>query len=415
MQLDAHFFRREAGRLLAALTRLLGVHHLALAEDVVQDTLLSAVEVWKFRGVPEHHSAWLMAAARNRALSALRRARTADRFAPELGRLLEDEGASEPLLEELFLPPALRDAELRMMFSCCHPRLSEEVQVALILSLLCGFSVEEVASAFLVTPAAMEKRIGRGKKVLASSQRLFELTADDFVPRLSAVHRALYLLFSEGYHGACSEQVVRAELCQEAMRLARLLVEHAPAATPATHALAALMALNAARLPGRIDAAGELTALLDQDRTRWDAALIVEGLKWLETSAAGQVPTEYHVEAGIAALHAAAGSAAQTRWGDIVSLYDALMRLRPSPVVALNRAIALAQHKGPLRGLEALEAISDRERLASYPFHAAAMGELHWRLGHAQAAREHFQRAHGLARNDAERRFLGRRIAACGH
>ena len=410
---DEHFFRREAGRLLATLTRILGVHNLALAEDVVQDTLASAVEVWTFRGVPEHASAWLMTAAKNRAISVLRRERTVRKFAPELGRLLDSEWTLKPVLDEQFLPRALKDDELRMMFSCCHPKLQQDVQVALILYLLCGFSVGEVASAFLVTHEAMEKRISRGKKLLAKSKKLFELSTDDFAPRLSVVHRALYLLFSEGYHGAHPEQVVRVDLCHEAMRLARLLVDHAPAATPATHALAALMYLDAARLPGRVDEAGDLTALFDQDRSRWDANLIAEGLQLLEASAAGQEITEYHVEAAIAAVHAAAGSPEQTRWGDIVSLYDSLMRIRPSPVVALNRAIAIAQHLGPAPGLEALQSIPEADRLSAYPFYSAALGEFELRRHRRDVAREHFRTAHGLARNEAERRFLERRIAAC--
>ena len=410
---DEHFFRREAGRLLATLTRILGVHNLALAEDVVQDTLASAVEVWTFRGVPEHASAWLTTAAKNRAISVLRRERTVRKFAPDLGRLLDSEWTLKPVLDEQFLPRALKDDQLRMMFSCCHPKLQQDVQVALILYLLCGFSVGEVASAFLLTHEAMEKRIARGKKVLAKSQKLFELTTEDFAPRLSAVHRALYLLFSEGYHGAHPEQVVRVDLCDEAMRLVRLLVDHAPAATPATHALAALMYLDAARLAGRVDETGDLTPLFEQDRSRWDPKLIAEGLRLLEASAAGESITEYHVEAGIAAVHAASGSAEETRWGDIVSLYDSLMRIRPSPVVALNRAIAIAQHLGPVPGLEALRAIPEPGRLSAYPFYSAALGELELRRHRLDAAREHFRTAHQLARNEAERRFLERRIADC--
>lgn len=413
MELDAHFFRREAGRLLATLTRILGVHNLALAEDVVQDTLISAVERWKFSGVPEHYSAWLMTAAKNRAISVLRRERTANKFAPEYGRMLDREWTPEPVFEEQFLPTALRDNELRMMFSCCHPQLNEEVQVALVLYLLCGFSVGEVAAAFLVTPAAMEKRISRGKKALANTQALFELTAADFAPRLSAVHRALYLLFSEGYHGACPEDVVRVDLCHEAIRLVRLLVDHVPAATPATHALAALMYLNAARLPGRVNDAGELKALFDQDRSRWDATLVSEGLKQLEASAAGNELSEYHAESGIAAIHAAAGRAEDTRWSDIILLYDALMRIRPSPVVALNRAIATAQRDGPTRGLTMIREIGESERLKSYPFYQAAIGELELRRGKNDVAREYFRAAYALARNEAERRFLQQRIAEC--
>jgi RNA polymerase sigma-70 factor (ECF subfamily) len=413
VELDGPFFRREAARLVAALTRAFGVENVALAEDVAQETLARAFEAWSFGGAPEHASAILMTAAKNRALDAFRRDRTAHKLAPELARFVESEWTLHTTVDELFLPEALQDDELRMMFSCCHPQLHEDVQVALILNLLCGFSVGEVASAFLVTPSAMEKRISRGKQVLARSNRLFELTAEDFAPRLDAVHRALYLLFNEGYHGASADAVVREELCREAMRLVLLLVRHTPAATPATRALAALMFLGAARLPGRVDDAGNLKAFFDQDRSRWNRALVDEGLALLDESATGDELSVFHVEAGIGALHATAPSARETRWGDIVHLYDVLMGLRPSPVVALNRAIAIAQRDGPEAGLDALRSIEDTGRLARYPFHAAALGELELRAGRPRAARAHFVVAKGLARNDGERFFLEQRIAEC--
>ncbi len=202
MEPSDHLFRREAGRMVATLTRLFGVHNLALAEDVVQDAFCRALEVWKFRGVPENPSAWLMATAKNRALDVLRRERTARTFAPEVGRLLQSEWTLAPVVEELFGPNAIKDDLLRMMFSCCHPRLPEEAQVALVLHILCGFSLSEIASAFVSTYAAIEKRITRAKKVLATSKRLFDVAASaEFSARLPAVHRALYLLFNEGYHG----------------------------------------------------------------------------------------------------------------------------------------------------------------------------------------------------------------------
>ena len=200
-----HLFRREAGRMVATLTRIFGVHNLALAEDVVQDAFCRALEVWKFQGAPGNPSAWLMTTAKNRALDVLRRERTARTFAPELGRLLESEWALAPAVEELFASKAIQDDQLRMMLSCCHPRLVEEAQVALVLHILCGFSVSEVASAFVSTHAAMEKRISRAKKILAGSKKLFDIAdSEDFAARLPAVHRALYLLFNEGYHGASS-------------------------------------------------------------------------------------------------------------------------------------------------------------------------------------------------------------------
>jgi RNA polymerase sigma-70 factor (ECF subfamily) len=414
MELSEHLFRHEAARMVAVLTRIFGVHNLGLAEDVVQDAFCRALEVWPFRGVPMNPSAWLMTTAKNRALDVLRRERTRRTFAPELGRMLETEWTLTPVVEELFGPHAIKDDQLRMMFSCCHPRLSEPAQVALVLHILCGFGVSEIASAFLSSDAAIEKRIGRAKKVLAGSKRLFDLTKEaDFSGRLSAVQRALYLLFNEGYHGASAESAVRVELCREAMRLGALLLEHPQAATPATYALSALMCLHAARLPARVDGSGALTSLYDQDRSRWDGELVKEGQRLLELSASGRELTEYHVEAAIAAVHANARCVEETGWGQIVSLYDTLMAIRPSPVVALNRAVALAQHEGPARGLEELRAIKDRDRLAAYPFYPAALGELELRSGRRGIAGEHFRAALALARNPMERRFLEQRVNAC--
>jgi len=400
--------------MVATLARVFGMHNLALAEDVVQDAFCRALEVWSFRGVPENPSAWLMVTAKNRALDVLRRERTARTFAPELGRLIDSEWTLAPAVEELFAPNIIRDDLLRMMFSCCHPRVPEEGQVALMLHILCGFSVDEIAGAYLSSHAAIEKRIPRAKKVLAGSKRLFDVTAPEaFAARLPAVQRALYLLFNEGYHGASPDTAVRAELCHEAMRLAAVLREHPLGATPATQALSALMCLNAARLPARVDAAGELSSLFDQDRSCWDRGLMAEGARLLELSATGSELTEYHVEAAIAWAHSNAARIEDTDWEAIVSLYDTLLTIRPSPVVALNRAIAVAQRDGPEPGLEAIGAIEDRDRLAAYPFYAAALGELELRRGRHEPARRHFQAALALARNPMERRFLDRRIDAC--
>jgi RNA polymerase sigma factor (sigma-70 family) len=400
--------------MIAALTRVFGVHNLALAEDVVQDAFCRALEVWKFRGFPEDPSAWLMATAKNRAIDALRQGRTVRTYAPEVGRLLESEWTLKPAMEELFGPRALKDDLLRMMFSCCHPRVPEEGQVALMLHILCGFSLAELAGAFVATPAAIEKRISRAKKVLAGSERLFDVTnATDVAARLPAVLRALYLLFNEGYHGACAESAVRGELCEEAIRLTDVLLEHPATATPAAHALAALIRLHAARLPGRLDDGGGLHPFAEQDRSKWNRVLVAQGQALLERSATGADVTAYHVEAAIAWHHAAAPRAEDTDWESIVALYDTLLQLLPSPVVALNRAIAVAQHVGPERGLAEIRAIPDVERLARYPFYPAALGELELRRGRCVAARQHFKAALALARNSTERRFYSQRITAC--
>jgi RNA polymerase sigma-70 factor (ECF subfamily) len=412
MDLEEHLFRRESGRMVAALTRIFGVHNLTLAEDVAQDAFCRALEIWKVRGIPENPAAWLMATAKNRALDVIRRQKTAMTFAPEMGRLLETEWTITPAVDEAFAAHTIRDEQLRMMFSCCHPRLPEEAQVALILNILCGFGANEVASAFLTGRAATEKRISRGKKTLASAKRLFDLSDAEFVSRLSGVRRALYLLFNEGYHGSSCESAVRSELCTEAIRLTMLLRDYPPAAVPETDALASLMCLHAARLPARLDSAGNLHPLFDQDRSRWDSQLVSQGLDLLERSAAGQELTAYHVEAAIAAAHASAATAEDTDWTLIVSLYDRLMSIASSPVVLLNRAIAIAQRDGAARGLEALRAISDdeRDRLDKYPFYSAAMGELELRLEHHDEARAHFWAALARARNPAERRFLDKRL-----
>jgi RNA polymerase sigma-70 factor (ECF subfamily) len=410
VELEEHLFRRESGRLVAALTRIFGVHNLALAEDVVQDAFCRALEIWKVRGVPDNPSAWLMAAARNRALDVVRRERTARTLAPDLSRALESEWTLGGTVAEAFANSSIRDEQLRMMFTCCHPRLQEDVQVALVLNILCGFGAGEIASAFLTGRAAMEKRIARGKRVLAKSRSLFDLADREFAPRLSSVRRALYLLFSEGYHGASPEAAVHAGLCAEAIRLTALLLEATGADQPETFALAALMCLQAARLPARTDAGGNLTALAEQDRSRWDTDLIHRGLDYLDRSASGPDLTAYHIEAAIAASHVTSSSVEATNWAGIVSLYDRLMSIAPSPVVALSRAIAIGQRDGPAQGLEALAAIGDQERLKAYPFYPAAMGELEWRAGRIDAARELFRRAAALARNPSERTFLEARV-----
>ncbi len=398
--------------MVSVLTRIFGVHNLALAEDVVQDAFCRALEVWSFRGVPENPAAWLMAAAKNRAFDILRRERTARTFAPELGRLLDSEWTLVPVVNELFGPDEIKDDQMRMMFSCCHPRLPEEAQVAVILNILCGFSVGEIASAFVSSHSAIEKRITRAKHVLAKSKKLFEVQEQaEFSARIPAVHRALYLLFNEGYHGASAETAVRTDLCREAMRLTAALLDHPHGKTPTTYALAALMSLHAARLPGRVDASGNLYSLLDQDRSNWDRQLLAEGAALLDFSASGSELTEYHVEAAIASIHARAVRIDDTDWKTIVSLYDTLANIRPSPVVALNRAIAVAQLDGPERGLEEIRRIADCDRLAAYPFYFAAIGEMEMQLGRNEAAHEHFRAALTLARNPMEQRFLQRRLA----
>jgi len=400
-------FRRESARMLAALTRILGLHNLALAEDVVQDVLCRAVELWKIRPLPEDPAAWLLRAARNRAIDLIRAERTRRRFAPDLA--LESEWTLSPTVHALFSESEIADDELRMMFSCCPPNLPAQAHLGLVLKLLCGFGNGEVAAALLISPAAVEKMISRGKQALVRAGSLYEVAGREQIgKRLESVQRALYLLFSEGYHG--SHEPVRAELCREAMRLCELLSRHPASATPRTFALLALMCFHAARLPGRAAEDGSLLLLEEQDRAQWDRELIARGFALAERSAKGNELSEYHLEAGIAAEHCAAPSLRETSWERILRLYDLLAAVRPSPVVSLNRAIALGELSGPEEGLRALDELPGRERLARYPFLPAAEGRFHLKAGRPAEAAKCFARAAALARNPSEARLFDARL-----
>jgi len=410
-RLADHLFRREAGRMVSSLVRLLGVRHLALAEDAVQDALVRALETWKFGRAPANPPAWLMRTARNRALDLLRRRGSSERLSSAVALALGAEAeAAEPAAGEHAIP----DDELRLMFSCCDPALPPPAQVAVVLKYLCGFSVREIAQAFLSSEAATEKQLYRSRRALEARGALFEVRdAGQVRARLPSVQSAVYLLFSEGYHGAHPEQAVREDLCHEALRLGELLSRLPAAAGPETQALLALFCFLAARLPARIGDDGNLLLLAEQDRARWDPRLVAEGMRRLALSAEGESLTAWHLEAAIAARHAAAPGFAATDWAGIRELYDLLYGLRPGPVVALNRAIAVGMAEGPEAGLRALAAISDGERLARYPFLPAAVAEFELSAGRAARAADRLRDAIALARNPAERALLARKLAAC--
>jgi RNA polymerase sigma-70 factor (ECF subfamily) len=404
-------FRRESARMLAALTRVLGLHNLAMAEDVVQDVLCRALETWKYAGPPRDATAWLVTAARNRAIDLIRRERTRREFAPDLE--LRSEYALAPTVSALFKDSEIEDDLLRMMFSVCAPGLPEPAQLALVLKLLCGFGTSEIAAALLSTEPAVEKLLSRGKETLARAGGLYEVAGKVQIgKRLEAVQHALYLLFSEGYHG--SGEPVQEELCAGAMRLCGLLAEHPACATPRTLALLSLMCFHAARLPGRAAEDGSLLLLEQQDRSRWDRALIQRGFDLLDRSATGEKLSEYHLEAAIASRHCAAASVALTDWPGIVELYGLLYELRPSPMVALNRAIALGEARGVAEGLEALGALSEDPKLRASPFLPAAQGRLLLRAGREEAAALSFTEAARRARNPAEAKLFASLQARAG-
>jgi RNA polymerase sigma factor (sigma-70 family) len=411
-QLVEHLFRHESGKMVAILTRIFGIEHLNLAEDVVQEALSRALQTWPYRGVPENPSAWIMRASRNLALDVIRREKTFRAKEAEIVRLMERDGSAPGV--PMFPEHEIADDRLRMMFVCCHPVIPPEAQVALALKTLCGFSVTEIGHAFLTTEAAIAKRLTRAKQKIQEARVPFEIPAgNDLSRRLESVLQSLYLLFNEGYKASSGDKLVREELCQEAIRLTELLAQHPAGNHPKTHALLALMLLNAARLAAREDDQGNLLRLEDQDRTRWDQEMIVRGMSHLRESAKGDALSEYHLQAGIAACHATAKDYQLTDWTRILSLYDRLMEFDDSPVVALNRAVAVGNVHGAKAGLEAVAGIRESKKLNSYYLLYAVLGEFELRLNQRQAAVEQFRKAFELAETKSERAFLLKRMQEC--
>ena len=398
--------------MIAILTRIFGVEHLSLAEDVVQEALARALQTWPFYGVPKNPSAWIMRASRNLALDVVRRRKIFQSKQAEIIHLMDREGIAPD--EAIFSGEEISDDRLRMMFVCCHPVIPAEARVALALKTLCGFSVTEISRAFLTTDAAIAKRLTRAKQKIREAQIPFEIPAgEELTQRLDSVLHSLYLLFNEGYKASSGNKLVREELCHEAIRLASLLAEHPAGNRPKTHALLALMLLNTARISTRQDGEGNLLRLNEQNRTQWDQSMIARGMFHLTRSADGDEISEYHLQAGIAACHTSARHYQSTDWRQILSLYDRLVELDGSPVVALNRAIVVANINGPKAGLEAVSAIGDLEKLNSYYLLYAVLGEFEMRLNRPQAAAKQFRKSFELAETKSERAFLFKRLQLC--
>jgi RNA polymerase sigma factor (sigma-70 family) len=412
-QLTDHLFRHEAGKLVAVLTGIFGIERLQLAEDVVQEVMVRALQTWPYYGVPKNPAAWLTQAAKNLALDTIRREKNfyekQTQIIAHIEQLPGESQAPSPTFEN-----EIKDDRLRLMFACCHPLISREDQVALALKTLCAFSPAEIAKAFLTTEAAIAKRLTRAKQRIREAQIAFEIPeGDELARRLEGVLQSLYLLFNEGYKASSGESLIREDLCQEAIRLTSLLAGHPAGNRPKTHALLALMFLNAARIPARLDADGNLLRLQEQDRSRWDQTLLARGMYHIAHSAAGSELSEYHLQAGIAACHCAARDYAATDWVHILELYDRLVAFDDSPVVALNRAVAVAEVHGPQAGIEAVSAIQNLQTLESYYLLHAVLGEFELRLNHPRAAAGHFRKALQLAEIKSEQAFLAKRLAAC--
>jgi RNA polymerase sigma factor (sigma-70 family) len=412
--LAEHLFRHEAGKLVSVLTGTFGVERLQLAEDVVQEAMVRALQTWPYYGVPKNPAAWLMQAAKNLALDTLRRERNFQAKEPQIIAHIEQWPGGTEHAGTMGFEGEIQDDHLRLMFVCCHPLISQEDQVALALKTLCGFSPGEIARAFLTTEAAIAKRLTRARQRIRDARIDFAVPeGEELSRRLDSVLRSLYLLFNEGYKASSGEQLVRAEVCHEAIRLTRLLARHTAGDRPQTHALLALMLLNTARLATRVDTDGNLLRLQEQDRTRWDRRMIAQGMFHLAHSAAGNEISEYHLQAGIIAVHCAAPDYATTDWRQILALYDRLVEFDDSPVVALNRAVALAEVEGPQAGIEAVGAIQNLQSLDSYYLLHAVLGEFESRLNHHQSAAAHFRKSLQLAEIKSEQAFLTRRLQEC--
>jgi RNA polymerase sigma-70 factor (ECF subfamily) len=412
-ELVEHLFRHEAGTLLAWLCRIFGLKQIDLAEEVVQDTMLQALRQWSFAGVPADPVAWLRRTARNRAIDILRRQSAFHKREPVLAEMFQ--ARQEAAGAAATLDDPIADDQLAMMFASCHPAIPDEARVALTLKTVSGFSVVEIARAFLMPQATIAQRLVRAKRLLAESGIELKVPhAAELGQRLDSVLQVLYLVFNEGYTAHHGEDLVRQDLCSEAVRLAQQLAGDPSTARPKVHALLALMFLQGSRLPARVDSRGDLLLLPKQDRTLWDTGLIAEGMRHLEESSIGQEITTYHVQAAIAAVHAASPRPEDTDWHYLVDLYDQLESMEPSPIVRLNRAVALGMASGPEAGLAALAAIENERSLASYYLLPAVRADMRARLGRFEEAAADYRRALQMPCSEPERRFLARRLEACG-
>jgi RNA polymerase sigma-70 factor, ECF subfamily len=417
-ELADHLFRTRAGQMVAYLTRLLGPQHLDIAEEAVQEALLKALLNWPYSGVPQNPAGWLFHVARNAALDAIRHRamilqKTAQLIADPASAAGSRATGNSQLPLDADFEEQLRDDELRMVLMCCHPALPRDARVALSLKTVGGFSTREIARAFLADEPTIAQRLVRAKRQIRDESIAFELPAGkDLATRLDAALEVIYLMFNEGYGAQAGEDLVRQDLCEEALRLARL-VASSSVATPQAHALVALLAFQAARLGARVDSTKELILLEDQDRGAWDHNLIALGFHHFALCAEGTEVSPYHIQAGIAAAHAKARSAAETNWEEILDLYDQLMELSPSPVVALNRAVAVAKVHGPELGLAALSSLAEEHSLRNYYLLPSAEGRLRMETGDVSGAAECFRRALALPCSEPEKRFLQRQLEQC--
>jgi RNA polymerase sigma factor (sigma-70 family) len=406
-----HLFRHEGGKMVSVLTRLFGFSNIEQAEDIVQDTLVKALEVWKWGKIPDNPQAWLYKAAKNKAIDLLRREKLKYKIDSEIAVLLQSEYTLVPKVNELFMAGEIKDSQLRMMFACCHPAIAPEAQLTLMLKTLCGLSVREIGNAFLSNEETITKRLYRTKEKIREEKIALDFPGASVMPlRLDAVLKALYLLFNEGYHSSHPENLIREDLCEEAMRLAILLSENEKTNLPQTNALLALMCYHVSRFNARLDDRGFIILLKDQDRRQWNRFLIEKGNEYIMRAAKGDAVHDFHIEAAIASAHANAVSFEQTDWKLILSLYDSLVQRSDNPMVALNHHLALAEAEGYERALVELKKMKGLDNNSWYN---ASLGEVFLKAGKKDEAKKYFTRALPLTSSKAEAELIQRKIALC--
>jgi len=406
-----HLFRHEAGKMVAVLTRLFGFSNIGQAEDIVQDTMLRAMETWKFGKIPDNPQAWLYFTAKNKAIDLIRRQQVKYKIDNDLSYLLKSEYTLSPAVQELFTENEIRDSQLRMMFACCHPSLSKEAQITLMLNTLCGLSVREIADAFLTKDDTIQKRLFRTKEKLRTENISLDYPGADVLQnRIEAVLKSLYLLFNEGYHSSHPQKLIREDLCEEAMRLTILLTENATTNLPQTNALLALMCFHVSRFNARMDDKGFIVLLKDQDRSQWNQFLIQRGNEYMSRSARGVTMHAFHIEAAIASTHANAKSYAETNWTLILDLYDMLLQISYNPVAALNRCLVIGETKGPDMAIQELGKMCELQENCHYN---TSLGEMYFKQGNKKTARSFFEKALTQTSSNAEKKLIEKKIEMC--
>jgi RNA polymerase sigma factor (sigma-70 family) len=405
-----HLFRYESGKMVAVLTRIFGMHNLEMIEDVVQEAFLRATQSWTFNEVPDNPSGWLMQVARNRAIDIVRRQQNFIHYSKEVASQLLEE--TENTVGQFFSESEIADSQLRMIFACCHPSLNEEDQLALTLKTVSGFGVAEIAHALIANEATIQKRLFRAKQFLKENDIALEIPSGRaLTARLDIVYTVLYLLFNEGYNSLKTDELIRRDLCAEAMRLCLLLAEHKIGDRPATFALLSLMCFHASRFESRIDENNSIILLQYQDRSKWDKNMANKGYFFLEKSSTGNELTIYHLESAIAAEHCLSPDFASTNWERMLKLYDLLLEIKNTPPVALNRAIVLAQLQQVPAAIREIWRIEEINQLLTTQYiYAAVLGDLYLQLGDEHNARKFLLSAHDLTPSIAEKKLINEKI-----